>query len=665
MLGGLTRRKLRRWLAVFFLALAVPTAVLIVESYDELKWEAIYRHRLLAEELAGRLDSRFKALIGREGKRSFTDYAFLNVAGDLLQRSPLAAYPVSSPVPGLIGYFQVDTDGAFRTPLVPADGGAGNRYGIPETEWRNRLNLAGSLQRLLVRNQLVRTESQDEELKESAAKPKMRRAVREREAATMPPARQPQSQAAFDMLNKREKAAKKYQGLTSKLGRVLDLKLDDRYLEKSAEKDQIRTDKDVAARREQSVLPEPSRAPAPTDSLRTAASSDLSNVRVRTFESDIDPFEISLLDSGHFVLFRKVWRDGQRYIQGALIAAQPFLNGVIDAAFRRTVLSRTSDLIAAYDGDIIAAYRGVGAKAYLSSASELSGTLLYQTRLSAPLSELDLIFSVRQLPVAPGGQLITWIGLVLVVVLCGGFYLVYRVGLRQIALVEQQQDFVSAVSHELKTPLTSIRMYGEMLREGWAPEDKKATYYGFIHDESDRLSRLISNILQIARMNRNDLEPDLKRVAVSEIMDELRSKITSQVERAGFTLNLTCEEAVKPTMLSVDPDFFAQIMINLVDNAIKFSQKADNKTIDIACRQDNDGAVIVTVRDYGPGIPKNQMKKIFMLFYRAGTELTRETMGTGIGLALVRQLAAAMGAEIDAINKDPGAAFSLRMQSAG
>jgi signal transduction histidine kinase len=102
-------------------------------------------------------------------------------------------------------------------------------------------------------------------------------------------------------------------------------------------------------------------------------------------------------------------------------------------------------------------------------------------------------------------------------------------------------------------------------------------------------------------------------------------------------------------------------MINLVDNATKFARKADNKTIDIAWRQHSDGAVVVTVRDYGPGIPKDQMKKIFMLFYRAGTELTRETVGTGIGLALVRQLAAAMNAEVDAVNKDPGAAFSLRM----
>ncbi len=191
MLGGLTRRKLRGWLALFFLALAVPTAVLIVEAYDELKWEAIYRHRLLADELAGRIDNRFKALVGQEGQRSFTDYAFLNVTGDLLQRSPLSAYPVASPVPGLVGYFQVDTDGAFSTPLAPADGGVVTRYGIPETEWRQRLNLARSLQRILGRNRLVRAESKNEEQEEGATESLQERAVGEMEAVTAPPAHQP------------------------------------------------------------------------------------------------------------------------------------------------------------------------------------------------------------------------------------------------------------------------------------------------------------------------------------------------------------------------------------------------------------------------------------------------------------------------------------------
>ena len=119
-------------------------------------------------------------------------------------------------------------------------------------------------------------------------------------------------------------------------------------------------------------------------------------------------------------------------------------------------------------------------------------------------------------------------------------------------------------------------------------------------------------------------------------------------------------DAPDGTAVVVDADCFAQIFINLVDNALKFSAGAAVKTVEIAARRASDGGVLFTVRDYGPGVPKAQMKKIFELFYRAENELTRETVGTGIGLALVRQLAAAMGARVDVRNCEPGAEFRLQ-----
>ena len=122
-LTGLDRKKLRRWLAVFFLSLAIPTGILVYQAYSQLKWEAFHQYRVLAEELAARIDARIVQLINTEESRSFADYTFLNVAGDpaanFLQRSPLSAYPHTSPIPGLVGYFQVDAQGEFTTPLVP------------------------------------------------------------------------------------------------------------------------------------------------------------------------------------------------------------------------------------------------------------------------------------------------------------------------------------------------------------------------------------------------------------------------------------------------------------------------------------------------------------------------------------------------------------------
>ena len=98
-----------------------------------------------------------------------------------------------------------------------------------------------------------------------------------------------------------------------------------------------------------------------------------------------------------------------------------------------------------------------------------------------------------------------------------------------------------------------------------------------------------------------------------------------------------------------------------MDNAIKFSASAEQKVIDIGCQRLRDGSVQFSVRDYGPGIPGGQMKKIFKLFYRSESELTRETVGTGIGLALVHQLARAMGGQVDVVNREPGAEFRVNI----
>ena len=235
-----------------------------------------------------------------------------------------------------------------------------------------------------------------------------------------------------------------------------------------------------------------------------------------------------------------------------------------------------------------------------------------------------------------------------------------RLGQRQLALARQQQDFVSAVSHELKTPLTSIRMYGEMLREGWVDETKRKTYYDFIFHEAERLSRLINNVLQLARLSRNEQAASISAISVAAALAELRPRLESQLEASGFELHIEGEAAVEAMQIEVDIDWFIQIFINLVDNAIKFSANATTRRIDIRCQRLQDGRLQFAVRDHGPGIEADQMKKIFTLFYRSENELTRETVGTGIGLALVHQLASAMNAEVDVVNCEPGAEFRLR-----
>jgi len=262
------------------------------------------------------------------------------------------------------------------------------------------------------------------------------------------------------------------------------------------------------------------------------------------------------------------------------------------------------------------------------------------------------------LPVSTGSAFVMWTAAALIAVLFGGFWLIYRLGLQQITLNRQQQDFVSAVSHELKTPLTSIRMYGEILKAGWASEDKKRTYYDFIFQESERLSRLINNVLQLARLTRSGTDLDLQPTSIGELADLLRSNVSSLVEQAQFEL-LEHHEDESATFL-VDNDSFIQIVINLVDNAIKFSAASKIHRIEIKSRRTVDNTIEFSVRDHGPGVPKDQMRRIFELFYRTERELTRETVGTGIGLALVHELVSAMGGRITVQNMDPGVEFKMQ-----
>ena len=713
--NGWDRRRLRLALLAFLVAVAVPTGVLVVHGYGQLKWEAFHQHQALADELVARIDRRLAAAVSAEQARPFADYAFLSAAGDsagkLLQRSPLAAWPVPSTVPGLVGHFQVDADGRLSSPLLPADPGV---VGVAAPELAARRERVAQMGRVLAENRLVAPErvaaplatapaeqaaglvggsasfslglsssgladtaagaampAPEQRAREEVARAPRRVGIAGDAAPSPEPApaapaaaeesldTMPGAQAAFDRLN--SAFARQRQDRAAGIGRVEDLKLAEVYAERDvaqqkAEAESLGVTVTRAGLDEELAAPV---APVPPPAAAPAAAA------ITTFENELDAFEFSLLDSGHMVLFRKVWRDGERYIQGLLLDQDAFLAEAVEQPFRATTLALTSSLAVAWRGDVLGAWRGQAERGYLASAEDMEGALLRRARLSAPLSELELVLSVRRLPTGPGAAVLGWSAGMLALVLAAGVLLMYRAGSRQIDLAQQQQDFVAAVSHELKTPLTSIRMYGEMLREGWvADEQRRRGYYDYIVDESERLSRLIGNVLQLARMTRGGLEANVAAVTVERLAAQVREKVAAQVERAGFELVLAVEEGVSERRVSVDEDFVSQVVINLVDNALKFSRHAERRVVEIGFRAGHGDAVVLSVRDHGPGVPRRQMKRIFRLFYRVGSELTRETAGTGIGLALVRELARAMGATVDVVNREPGAEFRVALRGA-
>jgi signal transduction histidine kinase len=656
-------RALKLVLAAFFLALAVPAGVLIAQAYSQLKWQSFRSTQVAAEELAARIDAALRAAVAAEDARSFGDYSFLVVEGDaaanFVQRSPLSAFPVASAVPGVLGYFQVDSDGRLTTPLLPPAGVAASSYGIAPAEEAARAARIAELRELLARNQLVRAARDD------AGPPPVER-ERPQLQDGIASSSAPSAQAAFDRLAAEAPLLRR--GASARAGDV-----DGAAPEAAAPAAANAVPPAAPQRREQAAALTEERQkrieealvaePAVADTAADEADAAKADVSVRTFASEVDPLEVGVLDTGHLVLFRNVWRDGRRYVQGALVDRAAFVAGAIDAPYRGSSVAGVAPLEVVFGGRVTDRLGSVDSSVDYTVPAELAGGVLYRARLSPPFSDVELSFFVDRLPRAPGAALLAWVAVTLTAVLCGGFLFMYRFGVGQMRLARQQQDFVSAVSHELKTPLTSIRMYGEMLKAGWADEAKRQTYYEYIHSESERLSRLIENVLQLARLTRNTQRFDLRRATVAELLDVVRSKVVTQVERAGFTLALR-NETPDGTSVVVDADAFAQILINHVDNALKFSAGATTKAVEIAARRAGDGGVLLTVRDFGPGVPKEQMKKIFELFYRAENELTRETVGTGIGLALVRQLAAAMNARVDVRNCEPGAEFRLLLPAA-
>jgi len=686
--AGFTPTQLRLLLLALFLVLAIPLAILSINALQQIKWEALHQQRLLAEELSQRIDGALLDLIRREEARPVADYQFVTVAGQsaqgYLQRSPLSEWPPSDAPPGLLGYFQVDGNGQLETPLLPHNGET-TRWGLDANAVRERNQHIAQLHDILSRNQLVqrRRHAAADDVASGAAPASAEAFAQTTDAAETEIADSfADVQQNFSQLSEQQRRISPQKTL----GNIDELQLKKEkapdtakgMLAEKLSPQQLTAFKPIeekrAARKEQVALPAPmpaasipaapiSSAPMPAASAPATAPA-LPTSPVRLFESEVDPLEWVRLDSGQLLFFRKVWRSGERLVQGFVLDENLFYQQMIADAFRRAPLASLSQLVVAYRGAVVHIVETMSPANYermgLTSARDVQGTLLLQQRLSAPLGDLQLIFSLQNLPDGPGGRLITLVSSLLFVLLLAVFVLLYRLGIRQLRLAQQQQDFIASVSHELKTPLTSIRMFGEMLREGWVTPAKQKEYFDFICDESERLSRLIGNVLQLARMERRELQLNVQTMTLASLADLIRSRLQSQVERGGFTLQFEPPAVNDNARVQVDADAVIQILLNLVDNALKFSKDASQKNIVVRIRHD-DKQALFSVRDFGPGIPAGQQQKIFELFYRVGNELTRETQGTGIGLALVQQLARAQAGSIDVCNVQPGTEFTLRL----
>lgn len=254
-----------------------------------------------------------------------------------------------------------------------------------------------------------------------------------------------------------------------------------------------------------------------------------------------------------------------------------------------------------------------------------------------------------------------FVALLLVAIAVGSWLIVADLR-RQLALARQKTDFVSNVSHELKTPLTSIRMFSEMLAENRVDDDfKRRHFLGIITAETARLTRLINNVLDFARMERGEKKYQFASCDLSGLVQDTVELYRPHLEASGFSLCVRLPS--QPVEVQGDQDALAQVLVNLLSNAEKYS--GEQKAIEVEVGSGPD-EVTLRVLDRGTGVPSGSEQRIFEQFYRAHDSLASGIQGSGLGLTLARQIARGHGGDVTyAAREGGGSCFTLRLPKTG
>ncbi|NWG75407.1 MAG: HAMP domain-containing histidine kinase [Rubrivivax sp.] len=221
-----------------------------------------------------------------------------------------------------------------------------------------------------------------------------------------------------------------------------------------------------------------------------------------------------------------------------------------------------------------------------------------------------------------------------------------------------KEDFISNVSHELKTPLSLIRMFSEILVTNRVQSDeKRREYFEIIHVESDRMSRLINNLLDFASLSQGVDRKYFEKTNIAQLVAKTLEAYGHEIRKEGFELNLEMADDIPDSF--ADPNAITMAFINLVDNSVKYS--GDRKRIEVQVAK-ADGCVNISVRDQGIGIPPAEQQRIFEKFYRGSAPSIRRIRGSGIGLAITKHVAEMHGGEI-LVESEPGkgSAFTLKI----
>jgi signal transduction histidine kinase len=384
-------------------------------------------------------------------------------------------------------------------------------------------------------------------------------------------------------------------------------------------------------------------------------SSDEPTQLTNRFEVEVAPLQSVAIGDGQFFIFRRIVINNQIFRQGFVLLVQPFLSHLADTHFVTQPMAQFTGLklqVIENGREIDIVKAGVPVSA---------GGFTTRRTFPAPFDFLSAAVQADSLPASTARRTLTMALIVLGVVMLLGLFAIYQSARTVVDLSERRSQFVSSVTHELKTPLTNIRMYVEMLEQGIAAtRERELDYFQVLGSESTRLSRLINNVLELAKLEKKQRRFDLKPGNLQAELSEVQSVMAHKLAQEGFTLKTDVPDGIR---FAYDREVMIQVLINLIENSIKFGRMSAPRVISITATS-RDGWVHIVVSDTGPGIPKNALKKVFDDFYRVDNPETRSAGGTGIGLALVKKFIIAMGGEVRAVN-NPGSGCAIILSLPG
>jgi signal transduction histidine kinase len=643
-------RRLKILILIFCLALSIPLAYFVFRTYRSLEQEEVAQLRYFAVTIFDQMEEELASLVIKEEDRPIDQYRYNYVApgqapgSGRLTRSPLSQPPKDTYI---LGYLQNNPDGSFNTPLVERDEKVppGSRSVIDELK---EVNKTFNLKRSTVPEGVE-------------VKPAEMIAKREREEIS--------TFADKYLDSSRSKKQRSYLGQAKK--RVEEITpsqaLTVAQLDENLKKDKARQEPEEEVAAEQDFAPTAvgriarksakekglrreqygSRAAAPS-SPRSPSTLDTEKLQV-----EVDPMQAVFINNSQIFIFRRIVINNQIYRQGFILIVQEFLNHLANEYFSLQPMAQFTSL------RLTVVDRGRETTTVLSGATVQQPNFSLERTFPRPFSFLRATLASERIPKSVGRTTLNIMMFVLAFIILIGLFAIYQSARAVVALSERRSRFVSSVTHELKTPLTNIRMYIEMLEQGIArDQEREQEYFRILGSESSRLSRLINNVLEYSKLEKKQVHLDLQRGTFEEVIHEVKGVMQEKLAQEGFDLEVEQEHV---PLFKYDREAMIQVLINLIDNSVKFGKASPTHRISLKIWPEGD-TVKISVSDTGPGIPGSGLKKIFEDFYRVDSDLTRTTGGTGIGLALVKKLITAMGGTVTANNNDgPGCTITITM----